>query len=138
MSFHFFVFYFCFYSIPRLTHKQECPRRLPGQCPVAEIPEALAVTGTPAEGRVKALQVQRERVKALQVPRVRVKARSQGSIAKVKASFAGESRQVPREHRNVIERSLDCLIHKDQNVRLHNYYSLSSKSLLILYHLIFK
>ena len=52
-----------------------------------------------------------------------------------------ESRQVPREHCNVIERSLDCLIHKDQNVRLHNYYSLSSKSLsfkLILYHLIFK
>jgi hypothetical protein len=81
----FFVFYFCFYSIPRLTHKQECPRRLPGQCPLAEIPEALAVTGTPAEGRVKALQVQRERVKALQVPRERVKARSQGSIAKVKA-----------------------------------------------------
>ena len=83
----FFVFYFCFYSIPRLTHKQECPRRLPGQCPVAEIPEALAVTGTPAEGRVKALQVQRERVKALQVPRERVKARSQGSIAKVKAGL---------------------------------------------------
>jgi len=42
----FFVFYFCFYSIPRLTHKQECPRRLPGPCPLAEIPEALAVTGT--------------------------------------------------------------------------------------------
>jgi len=32
---------------------------------------------------------------------------SQGSIAKVKASFAGESRQVPREHRNVMKRSLD-------------------------------
>jgi len=85
----FFVFYFCFYSIPRLTPKQECPRRLPGQCPLVEIPEALAVTGTPAEGRVKALQVQRERVKALQVPRerVRVKARSQGSIVKVKAGL---------------------------------------------------
>jgi len=83
----FFVFYFCFYSIPCLTHKQECPRRLPGQCPVAEIPEALAVTGTPAEERVKALRFQRERVKALQVPRERVKARSQGSIAKVKAGL---------------------------------------------------
>ncbi len=71
------------------------------------------MTGTPAEGRVKALQVQRERVKALQVPRERVKARSQGSIAKVKASFAGESRQVPREHRNVTKRSLDCQFNND-------------------------
>jgi len=125
-SFH----YLCFISNERSLAEcgtsvlwQRYPWPPPSRVPLHVKSESSA--GQSPKGaflKVKAVRfkVRREHFKSESSPRG-VKARSQGSIAKVKA----QSRQVPREHCNVIERSLDCRIRIKLTIEFFTIDSLS-------------